>query len=165
MVYTVATTMLPNSTIQSLTEHNSKPKMFQGPFQDSLHTDMQSEIKGEDRTFPPKKRVRGGRRREMDVGRRLLIFFHAINLRCHYTVAISILQIFLLASCLSILASPVAQTLWFLSSTGLRAEVLPTYNVPLFHITSSSAASPGEKLLQVYETRPIYFHWCYLCKC
>lgn len=40
-------------------------------------------------------------------------------------------QIFLLASCLSILASPVAQTLWSFSSTGLRAEALPTCNASL----------------------------------
>lgn len=98
------------------------------PCQASLHTDMLVWAQRRRQDFSTKKRVSGGRRREMDVGRRWLKFFHAIN-QIHYTVAISIPQIFLLASCLSILASPVAWTLW--SSTDIRAEALPTCNAPL----------------------------------
>lgn len=110
----------------------------------------------------------------MDVGRRWLIFFHCQKsvLKFHHTVAISIPQIFLLASCLSILASPVAQTLWSFSSTSLRAESLPTRNAPLqipkillFSTLLNHLQPPQRKKSYGYMKQDQFFHWSYLCKC
>lgn len=49
MVSVVVTTVLPNSTIQNLTEHNSKPKMFQGPLPGQF-AHMQASLRSKEKT-------------------------------------------------------------------------------------------------------------------
>lgn len=68
----------------------------------------------------------GGEGRQEGEGKKTSLFFycHKSVLKFHASVAFCVPHIFLLPSCLTILASPVAQILWTCPSTDLRAAAL-----------------------------------------
>lgn len=170
MVYTAVNTVLPNSTIQNLTEHNSKPQMFQGPLPGQCACGCISLRSMEKKGLFHKEKSKWREEEGNRCGKEMvnILSCHKSVLRFHYTVAISIPQIFLLASCLSFMASPVAQTVWSFSSTGLRAEALPTCNTPLEILLFSTLLHhlqppSGEEATGIWNKTNFVFIVCVTC--